>query len=340
MISSLNNAKVLFFLYFSKRLSNFGVNMKTVSIIIPVYNRANLVSRTLKSVLDQTYRPLQVILVDNFSTDDSLVILNQFKIENSMPDFEVIVAQEKQHTASAARNRGMQFATGDYLMFFDSDDIMERRLVQKYVDAFKSSPQRVDVIICRRNQVDIYGEKKIMPLHKKDLIANHILHSVLATQAFCARHDFIRNIAWNNSLSHWNDFEYGLRVLLAKPVVGYLEGKPRVDVIYGGDNSITGNSFSANHGKWEISLRYMRLDIENSQLRNKQRYYDLLSYRLLVLAAHYEREGHPEFAKPACQKAYSELNRKWLYRKVMPWLFKRIVQGKRGSARIALWMIK
>ena len=314
--------------------------MKTVSIIIPVYNRANLVPRTLKTVLEQTYRPLQLVLVDNFSTDDSLVVLNQFKIDNNAPDFEVIVTQEKQHTASAARNRGMQFATGEYLMFFDSDDLMDRRLIQKYVNAFESSPQQVDVIICRRNQVNDIGEKTAMPLYKKDLIANHILHSVLATQAFCARHDFIRNIVWNNNISHWNDFEYGLRILLAKPVIGYLEGKPRVDVIYGGENSITGTNFSVNHGKWEISLRTMVLDIKNSSLLNKQRYYDLLYYRLLVLAAHYHREGHPELAKPTAQKAYSVLNRKWIYRKVMPRLFKRIVRGKRGSARIAHWIIK
>ena len=179
-----------------------------------------------------------------------------------------------------------------------------------------------------------------MPLYKKDLIANHILHSVLATQAFCARHDFIRHIEWNNNLSHWNDFEYGLRILLAKPVIGYLEGKPRVDVIYGGENSITGTNFTANHGKWEVSLRTMVLDVKNSSLLNKQRYYDLLYYRLLVLAAQYQREGHPEFAKPAAQKAYSVLNRKWTYRVVMPRLFKRIVRGKRGSARIARWLMR
>jgi hypothetical protein len=225
-------------------------------------------------------------------------------------------------------------------MFFDSDDLMERRLVQKYVDAFESSPQRADIIISRRNQIDDAGEKKTMPLFKKDLIANHILHSVLATQAFCSRNEFIKKIEWNNSISHWNDFEYGLRLLLAKPVIGYLEGKPRVDVIYGGANSITGTNFSANHGKWEISLRYMVLDIKNSSLLNKQRYYELLYYRLLVLAAHYQREGHSEYAKPACQKAYSMLNRKWIYRRVMPKLFKRIVNGKRGSARIARLIIK
>lgn len=314
--------------------------MKTVSIIIPVYNRANIVPRTLNTVLEQTYRPLQVVLVDNFSSDDSLVVLNQFKIDNNAPDFEVVVTQEKMQTASAARNRGMQFANGDYIMFFDSDDLMERRLVQKYVDAFESSPQRADIIISRRNQIDDAGEKKTMPLFKKDLIANHILHSVLATQAFCSRNEFIKKIEWNNSISHWNDFEYGLRLLLAKPVIGYLEGKPRVDVIYGGANSITGTNFSANHGKWEISLRYMVLDIKNSSLLNKQRYYELLYYRLLVLAAHYQREGHPEYARPACQKAYSMLNRKWIYRRMMPWLFKRIVNGKRGSARIARLIIK
>ena len=314
--------------------------MKIVSIIIPVYNRANLVTRTLKTVLEQTYRPLQVILVDNFSTDDSLVVINQYKIDNSDNDFQVIVAQEKQHTASATRNRGMQFATGEYLMFFDSDDLMDRRLVQKYVDAFESSPQRADIIICRRNLVDDTGEKKAMPFFKKDLIANHILHSILATQAFCARHDFIRSIEWNNNILQWDDFEYGLRILLAKPVIGYLEGKPRVDVIFGGENSITGTNFSINHGKWEIALRTMVLDIKNSSLLNKQRYYDLLYYRLLVLAAQYQREGHPELAKPTAQKAYSVLNRKWIYRKVMPRLFKRIVRGKRGSARIARWIIK
>jgi len=314
--------------------------MEKVSIIIPVYNRANIVPRTLKSVLEQTYRPLQVVLVDNFSTDDSLVVLNQFKIDNNTSDFEVVVVQEKQQTASAARNCGMQYATGDFLMFFDSDDIMDRKLVQKYVDAFEKSPQRADIIICRRNQIDDTGEKTAMPLFKKDLIANHILHSVLATQAFCARHDFIRSIEWNNSISHWNDFEYGLRLLLAKPIIGYIEGKPLVDVIYGGENSITGTNFSINHGKWEVSLRYMVLDIKNSSLLNKQRFYDLLYYRLLVLGAQYQREGHPELAKPAVQKAYSVLNRKWTYRRLMPWLFKRIVNGKHGSARIARWFIK
>lgn len=314
--------------------------MKKVSIIIPVYNRANIVRRTLNTVLEQTYRPIQLILVDNFSTDDTTVVLNQFKIDNNAPDFEVIVTQEKMRTASAARNRGRQFATGEYVMFFDSDDLMDRRLVQKYVSAFESSPQRVDIVISRRNMVNELGEKKAMPIFKKDLIANHILHSVLATQAFCARHDFIRNIEWNNSILQWDDFEFGLRLLLAKPKVGYLEGKPRVDVIYGGKDSITGTSFSACHGKWEIALHYMNLDIANSSLKNKKRYSDLLSYRLLDLAAHYHREGHPEFAKPACQKAYFNLNHKWIYKKTMPWLFKRIVAGKRGSARIARWIIK
>ena len=230
--------------------------MKTVSIIIPVYNRANIVPRTLNTVLEQTYRPLQLVLVDNFSTDDSLVVLNQFKIDNNTADFEVIVTQEKRPTASAARNRGMQFATGDYLMFFDSDDLMDRRLVQKYVDAFESSPQRADIIITRRNIIDETGDKKTMPLFKKDIIANHILHSVLATQAFCARHDFIKKYEWNNNILQWDDFEYGLRLLLAKPVVGYIEGKARVDVILGGDNSITGSNLSTNHGKWEIFFAY------------------------------------------------------------------------------------
>ena len=64
------------------------------SIIIPVYNRAEKVKATLASVLAQTYRPLQVVLVDNRSTDGSLQVLREFQQAHSSEDFQVVVAQE------------------------------------------------------------------------------------------------------------------------------------------------------------------------------------------------------------------------------------------------------
>ena len=71
-----------------------------VSIIIPVYNRAHIVGATLDSVVAQTHRPLQVVLVDNYSTDDTLQVLETFKKEH--PSLDVVVTREEHRTAGAA----------------------------------------------------------------------------------------------------------------------------------------------------------------------------------------------------------------------------------------------
>ena len=77
-----------------------------VSIIIPVYNRAHIVGPTLDSVVVQTHRPLQLVLVDNLSSDNTLEVLRSFKASHEQADFQIDVVQEPHHTASAARNRG------------------------------------------------------------------------------------------------------------------------------------------------------------------------------------------------------------------------------------------
>ena len=102
-----------------------------VSIIIPVYNRASIVVDTLNSVVAQTYRPLQLVLVDNYSTDDTLQVLETFKKEH--PSLDVVITREEHHTAGAARNRGFDQATGEWILYFDSDDSMEPDLVANYV---------------------------------------------------------------------------------------------------------------------------------------------------------------------------------------------------------------
>ena len=101
-----------------------------VTIIIPVYNRADVVQATLDSVVAQTHRPLQLVLVDNCSTDNTLQVLETFRKEH--PSLNVVITQEQHHTAGAARNRGFEQATGEWVLFFDSDDQMEPGLVASY----------------------------------------------------------------------------------------------------------------------------------------------------------------------------------------------------------------
>ena len=320
-----------------------------ISIIIPVYNRAAVVGATLDSVFAQSHRPLQVVLVDNDSTDDTRQVLDAFKHSHQSGDFNIVVTSESLHTAGAARNRGFEQATGEWILFFDSDDQMEKDLVASYVKLIEKARGRgkaLDMISARSTLVFPDGSQRQAPFHRGDLFANHILHGQLATQRYAVRREFFASTdGWNINLPRWNDWEVGLRLLLARPHVTYMGGRSRVIINHNGADSITGTEFHSRNGEWEHVIDIMKNEVICSQLKpqHRRRFERLLEYRRMVLAAQYEREGHPELAKPLCQQAYKALaesyghNRRWrwLVAPVTQRLFARIAAGKRGSARIA-----
>src|ERR1051326_7858600 len=87
----------------------------SVSVVLPVYNREHSISRAVRSVLDQTYRDVELIVVDDGSTDGTREVVRQFA-----PHLTLI---EHEHAgASAARNRGIAHARGELIAFIDSDD--------------------------------------------------------------------------------------------------------------------------------------------------------------------------------------------------------------------------
>lgn len=97
-----------------------------VSIVIPVYNVEQYVDECLESVRQQTYENLEIIVVEDCSTDNSLKAL-----EPHLGDERVRLIRHQQNGGlSAARNTGIEAATGEYLMFVDSDDVVERSLVE------------------------------------------------------------------------------------------------------------------------------------------------------------------------------------------------------------------
>ena len=320
-----------------------------VSIIIPVYNRAAIVKETLESVVAQTHRPLQVVLVDNDSTDDTMQVLETFRKEHPGEGFNVVITSESHHTAGAARNRGFEHTTGEWVLFFDSDDVMDEKLVESYVKVIERAQKKgrqLDLISARSTLVFPDGSQRQARFHKGDLFANHILHGQLATQRYAVRREFFAATdGWNINLPGWNDWELGLRLLLAAPHVAYMSGPSRVTINHNGADSITGTEFHSRKGQWEHVIDIMKNEVNCSQLKSKHktRFLRLLEYRRLVLAAQYQREGYPELAKPLCQQAYRALGDsyhgsrrwRWLVAPVTRRLFARIAAGKRGSARVA-----
>lgn len=305
--------------------------MERMSIVIPVYNRAQVVQRTLASVLAQTFRPVQVVLVDNCSTDSTLHVLNDFKASYSTCDFEVIVTQEEQHTAGAARNRGFTEAGGDWVMFFDSDDEMHPRLVERYMSKLRGN----DIVAVKARLHKADGSYSNLAFATRDILANQIIHSILGTQRYCVRSKFVAQAGlWDDSLASWNDWELGVRMLLKHPKMAFIDDT-LVTINESGKDSITGTGFGPKHGQWEQVIDQVEREIAESHVTDQDRYLRLLDYKRVVLAAHYSREGHDGWAQALYSQAMTRLGSKWLTRTVVPMLYGRIKRGKRGSGQIA-----
>lgn len=117
-----------------------------ISVIIPVYNTAPYLKRCLDSVLGSTYRNLEVICVNDGSTDESLSILEQYQAL----DDRVVVINQNNSGVSAARNTGMAKATGDFITFVDSDDWVHPQMFEMLRNAMGDD---VIMAVCTNKQV-------------------------------------------------------------------------------------------------------------------------------------------------------------------------------------------
>lgn len=97
-----------------------------VSIIIPVYNVQKFLREALDSVIQQTYKKLEIIIIDDGSTDGSSEICDEY----ARNDRRLIVVHQKNRGLSAARNKGLDIMTGDVISFLDSDDVYHVHFIE------------------------------------------------------------------------------------------------------------------------------------------------------------------------------------------------------------------
>ena len=102
-----------------------------VSVIIPCYNAQDNLAQCIDSILGQTLEQIQIICVDDGSADATLEILQDYQAR----DPRVLVIRQQNAGAGAARNRGLEQATGEYLSFLDADDFFEPDMLEKAVTA-------------------------------------------------------------------------------------------------------------------------------------------------------------------------------------------------------------
>lgn len=261
-----------------------------VSVIVPVYNRAKLIVDTLNSVKAQTYRPLELIIVDNGSRDESRALCRDFSLRENAPDFDISIAVETRKGASAARNAGMRLAHGKWIAFFDSDDIMSSSFIETMLAA---ASMNTSVVIAPT--AIWYGEKDCVAKSRIFLAdadpASQIMTSEISTQSFVARRDFIVSIGgWNEKLPRWNDWELGVRMLLARPQIRWIRDRAFHKIRAHAD-SITGTNFSSSCSDLILAMGQVRDDIFEADF-DIRRLTSALALRAYLLAGKmaYERD--------------------------------------------------
>ena len=148
-----------------------------VSIIIPCYNCSNYINETLISVFNQTYKNIEIICVNDGSTDNTLEILNLYKQENK----NLKIINKKNEGVSVARNYGIDSSLGEYICFCDSDDLLHPEFISKLVEGTKNN----DTAYCllTRNykmfsRNNSYGtEQKTQQKNKKFNLSLRNIHS-------------------------------------------------------------------------------------------------------------------------------------------------------------------
>ena len=273
-----------------------------VSVVIPVKDRAHLIGRCLDSVAAQTLQPSHVYVVDNASTDNTLETMRQWA--NAHPEFPLTLLSETTPGASAARNCGLAHVDTEYVYFFDSDDEMMPRLLERAAATIGDA----DLVYWKGEVVNLKGKHWEKTFHdSKDFLRNHFYNSILSTQLYIIRTQLIRDVGeWNTDASVWNDWELGVRIALAEPRVVCL---PEVlTLIHAQKNSITGVKYSHRIGDWENTLDIAERAIFDSDRTAEEitRLRLMLIYRRVNLAALYRREGNQEAAKELLESTLAD----------------------------------
>ncbi len=144
-----------------------------VSVIIPIYNVEKYLRECLDSVVNQTLKDIEIICVNDGSTDNSLEILKEYK----QKDKRIKLISQKNYGAGVARNTGLNIANGEYLAFIDGDDFYENDFCRQMYD--KAVDTNSDVVICQAQNYNIIDDRYyLMPcsLIKEYLPANDVFN--------------------------------------------------------------------------------------------------------------------------------------------------------------------
>jgi len=211
-----------------------------VSIIIPVYNREEFVLKTLMNIAENSYRPLELILVDDGSSDNSLRIIYSFKSDFQTENFNIVVHTQTNSGAPAARNKGMELAMGDYIQFLDSDDLITGDKFLNDIDTINK--KGADIVVSDLKMIFIDdGYRESYFDNSKPLSKVIKGKSISITPLIDAR--LAKSIRWNEKLRKNQDMDYFSKIILVSKNVAHI---PKAQYFY---NRYKGENISSGYNQ-------------------------------------------------------------------------------------------
>lgn len=237
-----------------------------VSIIVPVYNTQDYLNNCINSILNQTYKNIEIILIDDGSTDRSAEICDQY----AMIDDRVRVIHQKNSGVSNARNNGLEQSKGDYIAFVDSDDTIDKDFIEVLYNGFYES---IDMTVCAFDVVkdqngwdinnSIYKAEEKKVLSREEAIETVLYGKLFAGHSWnkMFRKKVLSNIKFHDNIYVFEDMLFVVEYLLKCNHVLYIE-KPLYRY-YIRDNS-------ASHGTMSDKkmTAFNSLDIIDKRIEN------------------------------------------------------------------------
>nr|WP_320190538.1 glycosyltransferase [uncultured Desulfobacter sp.] len=230
-----------------------------VSVIIPTFNRAWTLKRAIDSVLAQDYTHLEIIVIDDGSTDETEEVLAGYKDK-----IRILVQENK--GVSAARNHGIQESQGNFIALLDSDDAWEKNKLSCQMDFFQSNP---GAMICQTEEIWIRKGKRVNPKkkHKKPsgmIFEPSLKLCLVSPSAVMIRKQlFDKKGMFNEAFPVCEDYDLWLRISHDTPV--YLIDTP-LTIKTGGH----GDQLSASHSQDKYRIQSILNLIESNVLSPDQ----------------------------------------------------------------------
>lgn len=199
--------------------------MPKFSVVVPLYNKENYISETLRSVLNQSYQDFEVIVVDDCSTDSSLEKVN------ALTDVRIkIVKHEKNKGLSASRNTGIKMSNADYIAFLDADDLWKTPFLETIDFLIQNYPEAQ--LFGTNYEVNLDGKKviqytfNIQEFELHGIIPNFFDYSrnyALYNQScFCAKKEIFEKVGYyNEKIDYSEDVDFNIRAYAENSLAYY-----------------------------------------------------------------------------------------------------------------------